>query len=573
MKRFVNKQGRHGPARVWALCLLLALLVLPPALVSANQFGDYQDYANPDDQQCVVLPEITGGWFAAVDYFPDNGNGDTIGSYETRGRALVANDRWLYLQKNYGAGAGKGTWSPSSASGVVGDNMPGGYDNWVIVAEVTPGVGYPGNGSMDPSFIHISPDGTKVALGLGYAQPMLVFPVSMLDPDNPPLLNYGNYGEYASSGVTLFPWGSLPVDGVQYYEAEWIPDPVYGPVTNPDGTLDPSAPDNNKFLAINTDRGWDPGPDVGVGSVVELLDTTNAANRPVVTIYHIGYGPLYSASADVAVDLYGNLITGQGYDYNNTSGPSSETGQIKIFSVNQWMGAYSGDPAAPNPIEYDNTTNIIADKVLSAAAMGVDKYNNLHVGGGDVVSGVFGEMGFAAVIHADALQDGLDDAGPVNEADPTYYTELQPDQAADDSATFVVYNPWAESINLFWNPRNWGQPQYGIYDGWYPGVTPIATSYYTTLSPDGDGDGIMDGSDNAYQTPNAGQEDADGDGWGNAADADFNNDNVVNFNDYSRFRGDWLSNDPVTDMDSNGVVNFSDYSLFRSRWLQSGPYY
>jgi len=574
MRRHINKRGRHGPAMVGMLFLALALLVLPVSLVSANQFANYQNYANPADQHCVVMPEVTGGWFVAVDYFPDNGNGDAIGSYETRGRALVANHKWLYLQKNYGAGGDKGTWSPSAAYGRKGDNMPGGNDNWIIVAEVTPAVGsgHP-SAAMDPSFIHISPDGTKVALGLGYAQPMLVFPISMLDPDNPPLLNYGSAGQYASPGVTLFPWGDEPEDGMQYYEAEWIPDPDSGPVYQGDGTLDPSAPTNNTHLAINTDRGWDGGS--GDGSQVEILDTTDAANRPVITIFNIGYPPYYSASADVAVDLYGNLITGQGYDYSNTSGPNSETGQIKIFAVDDWMAAYSGDPAAPDPMEYDHTTNIVADEVLSAAAMGVDKYNNLHVGGGDVVSGTFGELGFAAVIHADALQDGLDDAGPVDEGDPIYYTALQPDQAGDDSGTFVVYNPWAESINVVWNPRNYGQPQYNVYDAWSIDVIPIATSYYTTLSPDDDGDGVPNGSDNAFQTPNAGQQDTDGDGWANAADADLNNDGVVNGADYTQFRTVWgaTGSELHADFNQDGAVNGADYTTFRGRFGDIAPYY
>ncbi len=560
---------------IYSLILVGFISMAVNSISIANEFDDYENYATPAEQQYVVMPEITGGWFAATDCFPDNGNGDTIGMYETRGRMLVANDNFIYLQKNYGSGAGSGSWNPGDPHGVPGENLPGGHDNWIIVAEVTPGVGNPpGEGDMDPSFLHISPDGTMIALGMGYAQPMLVFPISMLDPDNPPLLNSGTGGNTPASGVTLFPWGATPIDGVQYYEAEWVPDPDTSLSTLSDGTLDPSASTNNTHLAINTDRGWDGNNWEGDGSQIEILDITDASNRPVIIINNIGYSPSYSASADLTIDNYGNLITGQGYDYNNPiPGPGSETGQIKIFAADEWMDAYNGSPGSPSPIEYDHTTNIIAENILSAAAMGVDKYNNLHVGGGDVVSGMIGESGFAAVIHADALLDGLDDLGPLDESDPLIYKELQPDTNADDSATFAVYNPWAEGIVILWNPKNYSGTGYGPYDGWYEGVQPIATSYYTENSPDTDGDGWNDGSDNAYLTANFGQEDTDGDGWANAADADFNNDGTVGLPDYSIFRRAYGTSNSNIDMNGDGGVGLPDYSIFRRNYGKSAPFY
>ena len=575
-KSKTRRCGRSAWMRLLAPALVLVLLWAGPAV--ANDFAGYQNYSNPADQHFVVLPEITGGWFAATDYFPDNGAGDTIGNYETAGRALVANGNSIYLQKNYGAGAGTGTWTPGDDHGVAGDNMPGGHDNWIVVATVTPGYGYGHTTlNMDPSFIHISPDGTQVALGMGFDQPLLVFPISRLDPDNPPLLNDAtdptvpNYAD-----VRIFPWGSDPVDGVQYYEAEWVPDPEDALAFGGDGKLDPSAATNNYFLAINTDRNWvSQEPHESGGSSVELLDTRDAANRPIPTIVNIGYSPNYSASSDLTVDHYGNLITGQGYDYNDPE--NGETGQIKIFAADDWMYAYNGDPEEPDPIEYDHESHIIADKVLSAAAMGVDKDNNLHVGGGDVVSGThFGELGFGAVIHADVLQDALSSSGSVgvlDEGDPSQYKELQPDQAGDDSATFAVYNPWAEGIVLIWNPRNWGDPEYLTYDGWYPGVTPVATTFYAATAPDSDGDGIPNGSDNAYLTPNPGQEDTDGDGWANAADADYTNDGRVLPNDYNLFRQAYGKMNDNIDMTGDGRVLANDYNRFRGRYGTSAPFY
>jgi hypothetical protein len=568
MKR---RQGVWRWRAVREIGLILMLVLLSCAGVQAH-FEDYQNYAAPGDQMYVVLPEVTGGYFDAIDYFPDNGANNKIGPYETRGRALVANDKYIYLQKNYGAGAGAGSWSPGSDHGYPGDgpfgqgNMPGGHDNWIIVARVTPGVGYPpGNGSMDPAFIHISPDGLKVALGLGYAQPMLVFPISVLNPENPPLLNSGSGGNTPGASVTLFPWGDSPADGVQYYDAEWVPDPEAPLATLPEGKLDPAAASNNTHLAINTDRGWDSDDQQGSGSVIEVLSTTSAGNRPTPTIVNIGYAPNYSASAAVTVDLYGNLITGQGFDYNNPT--DGETGQIKIFAANDWMDAYSG-----GAIEYDHTTNIIADKVLSAATLGVDKDNNLHVGGGDVVGPDQGEKGFAAVIHAHVLERALDDGGAVDEHDNLEYRELQPDGNGDDSGTFAVYNPWGDGIVIQWNPRNFSGTGFGPYDGWYPGVQPIATTYYAEAL-DQDGDGIPDASDNAYMTYNPGQEDTDGDGWANAADADYDNDGQVLLNDYNTLRNAYNTENANIDMTGDGKVFLDDYSWFRTRYGRTEPFY
>ncbi|PIE73718.1 MAG: hypothetical protein CSA20_01970 [Deltaproteobacteria bacterium] len=563
-----SKNNRSSPLRNIVLGVLVVLTSYGAAWAD---FAGYTNYANPDDQYHVVLPEITGGWFCATDYFPDHDNGQSIGTYRTAGRALAANGKYIYLQKNYGAGAGSDGWSPSSAHGKVGINLPGGHDNWIIVAEVTPGDGYGSFGNMDPSFIHISPDGQQVALGMGYNQPMLVFPVSLLDPDNPPLLNSGSGGTTPASGVSLFPWGSAPIDGVQYYEAEWVPDPDNSLATLPNGELDPTHAYNNTFLAINTDRSWSSSSHSGDGSQVELLDTSDSSNRPVIIISEIGTSPNFSASADLTVDLYGNLITGQGHDYN-TGHP--ETGQLKIFAADDWKNAYNGDPENPTPIPYDSTTNIVADTVLSAAALGVDHNNNLHVGGGDVLNSDINEIGYAALIHSDALVNALADSGPISETDITTYKELQPDANGDDSATFVVYNPGGAGLVVVWNPVNEGNPSAFGYDGWAPGVQPIATTYYDGEEPDQDGDGIPDGSDNAYLTPNPGQEDTDGDGWANAVDADFNNSDTVDYQDYLQFKSQYgSSGESVYDMNSNGSVEYGDYLKFKGVYGSSAPWY
>ena len=92
---------------------------------------------------------------------------------------------------------------------------------------------------------------------------------------------------------------------------------------------------------------------------------------------------------------------------------------------------------------------------------------------------------------------------------------------------------------------------------------------------DSDGDGIPDSLDNAYLTSNPGQQDTDGDMYGNICDADLNNDGTVGGLDYSAFRSAWGSSGSGLDADFNqdGTVTSEDYSILRNRWGESAPYY
>jgi len=98
------------------------------------------------------------------------------------------------------------------------------------------------------------------------------------------------------------------------------------------------------------------------------------------------------------------------------------------------------------------------------------------------------------------------------------------------------------------------------------------TATFTSLFVDTDSDGIEDALDNCAVLSNPDQIDADDDGYGNACDADFNNDCLVNFLDISAFSDAFLSNNPLFDLNGDGLVNFLDFSIVSQGFLQPpGP--
>jgi hypothetical protein len=92
--------------------------------------------------------------------------------------------------------------------------------------------------------------------------------------------------------------------------------------------------------------------------------------------------------------------------------------------------------------------------------------------------------------------------------------------------------------------------------------------------PDEDADGVADAVDNCLERPNSDQRDTNSDGFGNACDADFNNDNIVNFLDLSQLRAEFFSDDadPDVDLDGDGQVAHSDLGRLRQLFFKPpGP--
>ncbi len=78
---------------------------------------------------------------------------------------------------------------------------------------------------------------------------------------------------------------------------------------------------------------------------------------------------------------------------------------------------------------------------------------------------------------------------------------------------------------------------------------------------DADNDGLANGEDGCVFVRDALQRDGDEDGFGNACDADYDNDGIVGFGDFSRFATAFRSTDEVFDHDGDGFVGFPDFGF------------
>jgi hypothetical protein len=93
------------------------------------------------------------------------------------------------------------------------------------------------------------------------------------------------------------------------------------------------------------------------------------------------------------------------------------------------------------------------------------------------------------------------------------------------------------------------------------------------MTLDTDTDGVLDFMDNCSMVANAGQQDTDGDNFGNACDGDFNGDNIVNSLDIGLFKSMFFtSGDVEADLNSDGIVNVLDLGLFKTLFFSApGP--
>lgn len=92
------------------------------------------------------------------------------------------------------------------------------------------------------------------------------------------------------------------------------------------------------------------------------------------------------------------------------------------------------------------------------------------------------------------------------------------------------------------------------------------------VATDSDNDGVLSSADNCLEVANADQVDTDGDNFGNACDADFDQNCVINFLDISLWSNNFLGSDPLFDLNNDGAINFIDLSRVADQFLsQPGP--
>lgn len=103
------------------------------------------------------------------------------------------------------------------------------------------------------------------------------------------------------------------------------------------------------------------------------------------------------------------------------------------------------------------------------------------------------------------------------------------------------------------------------------GFWPTATA---GVSPDADGDGVLDSDDNCVFRANPDQIDTDGDDIGNVCDCDFDQNAICDIADFNDFLSDFsgqVDSGIGSDMDGDGVVGIGDFNLFLSGFTAGSP--
>ena len=150
-----------------------------------------------------------------------------------------------------------------------------------------------------------------------------------------------------------------------------------------------------------------------------------------------------------------------------------------------------------------------------------------------------------------------------------HYKQLEPDNVIPLSL-YNLTNDLKETIDLIGDPLHANRVQEMVAR-----FKELHAAFRTapTFIFDLDGDAVADDVDNCKLKYNANQLDTDGDNYGNACDADFNNDGIVNSLDIGLFKTMFMvTGASEADINGDSIVNSLDLGLFKRVFFQApGP--
>ena len=325
-----------------------------------------------------------------------------------QGKLLATYGNELVLQQTSGVGCDAGGWSydaiaPDPLTGIRAYPRlpPGGMSHFTVAATITddPGVSF-----LDTPVLKISPDGSKVALGIGLNFTdyyVMVFPASLLTANNATSL-------MQNSGV----WKSPMIYGMT--SVAWVTD---------------------NLLAINRVE--------GSNSAIDMIAPGAAAFTPIMTV------PGYSGT--VAVDQDGNLITGIGY-------LAGRTGELRVAPESRWEPVLHGQRG---PLDFDADATLLATGMGSAESLDVDSEGNVCVSGTDMSVGNYGA---AYLLRNDCIASVLAGGPPVQASNPQVCRTFTPDPVRDDYSMIIFANPAAHALCVVWIPDEQYPGEYFLSD-------------------------------------------------------------------------------------------------------------
>ncbi len=354
--------------------------------------------------------------------------------------------------------------------------------------------------------------------------------------------------------VKIAPGGAKIALGTGFYKPLYLFDTTVLSVVDPPDLSQPASvkifEEDYYDAAWRGDRYLFLNAGAVTGSHVYAVDTLSTSGTPIEILPDIP-----GASGGVAFDAAGDMVTGIGY--------GAATGELKI-----WPAALVDQALAGTPLHYDTTGKVLVEGALSAASLGFDGAGNLYVGGGDAF-GSSGHYGYAGLVSAAAVQRVLAGGAVANTDAPADYVKVQPDPCHNDDATNVWASPTLGMLVVTANLSTL-PPDCAAFD--ITGAGPGGQQFFSPDAPDSDGDGVPDGADNAYLTPNPDQKDTDGDGWGDAADCDVDNDGLVNGSELEALQQAFgsVSASPNFasgyDFNRDGRIDFADFAVLQGQW-------